>query len=201
MLERSPDTPPEAMTWGRALPVLAFCLLFDALRFMCEQLWFFGPAIASIYCTAKVGDSVGTPLAGLLCGTGSIAAGYFGAPLIVPLGVVLAMAVGLFGWLVVGAWLTFANKRIFKENGLWFAGSLLLSETPLIGALPALTGIVGKMYRTQIQKEAAELAAYKKRQEEDSAAERRLRTAQFIQNQELLPAEHALNDDQYTQVA
>jgi uncharacterized membrane protein len=197
MPERSPDTPLEAMTWGRALPVLALCLLFDALRFMCEQLWFFGPAIASIYCTAKVSGSVGTSLAGLLCGTGGIAAGYFGAPLIVPLGVVLAMAVGLFGWLVIGAWLTFANKRIFKENSLWFAGSLLLSETPLIGALPALTGIVGKMYRTQIQKEAAELAAYKKRREEATLAERRMKTAQFIQNQQAVAAD----DAPYTQAA
>jgi hypothetical protein len=80
---------------------------------------------------------------------------------------------------------------------LWFAGSLLLSETPLIGALPALTGIVGKMYRTQIQKEAAELAAYKKRREETTLAERRMKTAQFIQNQQAVAAD----DAPYTQAA
>jgi hypothetical protein len=112
------------------------------------------------------------------------AAGYFGSGFFVALGSVMAMAVGLAGWLTVGLILIIINSRIFKANEyhtLWFAFSLLLSEVPIVGAFPALIVIVWKMYRTQIKKDEVLMKKYQK---ETAAA-----LLQQRQQQEQLAAE------------
>lgn len=156
------------MTWMKALPVLVIALVFDALRFVFEQFWFFGPALAGVYCTAKVNGVLTAWTTGLLgaktaaaaCGAGATVAGYFGAPAFEAFGVVMAIAVGLFGWMTVGLILIITNSRIFKENeghALWFIASLLISETPIIGSIPGFTIITVKMYNTQIKKDKENL--------------------------------------------
>lgn len=169
------------MTWAGAIPVLAIAGLFDAVRMFFEQFWFFGPAAIGAYCTNKASGYVGmlwglTPAA---CGTGATALGYFGSPVFTTIGFVMAFAVGLLGWLTVGALLMATNSRIFKENGLWFAASLLISEIPIIGTIPALSVMVWRMYRTQIKKEAAVLKKYKKEQAAAQAEDRAARLAEF----------------------
>lgn len=193
--------PPKAMTWAKAAPALAIAAIFDALRLMFNMFWFFGPALAALYCTTKVGGWVG--MLGGLTPTACVAAGgvisYFGAPVIVAFGVIMAMAVGFAGWLVIGGWLMATNSRIFKENALWFVGSLLFSEIPIIGAIPAITVAVWRMYSHQIK---IEKAAYKKWEKEQAGAQQQMRNQQMAQlMQAQAMQQQAANDELYAQQA
>ena len=164
------SSPPPVMTWTRASPIMVTAGIFDLLRMFFEQFWFFGPALAAAYCTSVVNDVVGTSIAdtagklvALGCGTVSGAAGYFGSPVFIALGVIMAIAVGLLGWMTIGLILVMINARIFKENesnAVWFAASLLISETPIIGTIPGLTGILWKMYREQIKRDKENIKKY-----------------------------------------
>lgn len=171
------------MTWGKASPVLIVCVVFDALRIFFEQFWFFGPALAAAACTGVVSSWVSS-LGGLTAATCTAAAGvlgYFGAAPIAAFGVIMAMAVGLMGWLAIGLILIMTNARIFEENAghaLWFAVSLLISEVPIVGTIPALTIIVWRMYRTQIKKEAVARRQYESEQAVALAEEREERQRQ-----------------------
>lgn len=174
---RSSSRPPKTMTWAKAAPVLAICVMFDALRMFFEQFWFFGPALAAAACVGVVSSWVSSlwGLTELACAAGAGVLGYFGAGPIEAFGVIMAMAVGLMGWLAVGLMLIIANARIFEENAghaLWFAASLLVSEVPIIGTIPALTVIVWRMYHTQIKKEAAARRQYESEQAAALAEER-----------------------------
>lgn len=176
--------PPKTMTWRKASPVLVVCALFDALRIFFEQFWFFGPALAMVACTGVGGAIVGwvtgtwlgTKIAATVCGTALAVAEYLGIGVpIEAFGVLMAMAVGLMGWLTVGLILVWTNARTFEENAghaLWFAVSLIVSEIPIIGTIPALTVIVWRMYRTQIKKETAALRKYESEQAAALAEER-----------------------------
>lgn len=185
------------MSWGKAIPVLVLCIIFDALRFMFEMFWFFGPALVAVFCTIKVGEVVGTTIGGLACGATAGTVGFFGFGVLETFGVVMAMVTGLAGWLVIGLILVMFNGRIFKENALWFAGSLLISEVPIVGAVPAITIVVWKMYGTQIRIEKAEMARWKKEQAAARLQERNLQMAQLMQAQ--AAQQEAANNEQYTQ--
>lgn len=195
--KRNNPKPPPTMTWKKASPVLVISVVFDALRLLFQMFWFFGPALAALYCTSKISGAVGTYGGGALCAAGATAAGFFGAPAIAAFGVVMAMAVGLFGWLAVGGWLMATNSRIFKENALWFVGSLLFSEVPFIGAIPVITVSVWKMHSNQIK---IEKAVYKKWQKENAAAELQERRQQEVQlMQARATQQQAANDEMYNQ--
>lgn len=171
--------PPEVMTWGKATPALVISGIFDALRLMFVGFIFFGPAMAGLYCDYKVSDWVGSAL-GLTkaaCASGAVALGFFGAPALMAFGTIMAMATGFAGWLVVGGWLMITNSRIFKENALWFVGSLLFSEVPFIGAIPAITVSVWKMYSNQIKLEKVAFAKWKKEQSATQLQEQRQQVA------------------------
>lgn len=219
---RNNNKPPKTMTWAKASPILAVCALFDALRIFFEQFWFFGPALAVGICTVIVNGVVETVTFGLLgagtaaaaCTAGGGVLGYFGAGPIEAFGVIMAMAVGLMGWLAVGLLLIFFNARIFEENAghaLWFAGSLLVSEVPIVGTIPALTVIVWRMYRVQIKKEAEALQKYEREQAAALAAERAeqqrqavaLMQARALQQAQLEQAEQeeVMDDIEYAQAA
>ena len=175
----------------KASPVLIVTGIFDALRFVCEQFWFFGPALAAIYCTAAVSEKIGSLGGATAAGCGMVAgvAGYFGEPAIAAFGVVMAIAVGLFGWMTVGLILIMTNGRIFEEHeghALWFAASLLISETPIIGSIPGLTGVTIKLYYTQIKKDKENFAKYKKEQ-----AAQQLQEQKQEQNQKIIELQQA----------
>lgn len=199
------------MTWAKASPVLVVCVIFDALRIFFEQFWFFGPALAAVACTGVVSSVVGE-LGGLTaaaCTAGAGVLGYFGAAPIEAFGVIMAMAVGLMGWLAIGLMLIVSNARIFEENAghaLWFAGSLLISEVPIVGTIPALTIIVWRMYRTQIKKETAALQKYEGEQAAALAEEQRERQRQAAELMQAHAAQlaaaeqqEAMNDVAYEQ--
>lgn len=176
---KNSSTPPKAMTWRKALPVLAVCLVFDALRFMFEQFWFFGPAIVGLLTSLSLGGGVIGKVTGTVV---AIGVGALGMGEIVVFGVIMAMAVGFFGWLIVGLLLLKKNARIFKANalnGLKFLLSLGASEVPFVGSLPMLTIIIGRMYSAQIKKEQAALKQWEKEQAAISQAERQKQIAEF----------------------
>lgn len=181
--------PPEVMTWMKASPVLAVGVIFDALRFFFDQFWFFGPAFAGLYCASWISDKVGS-LGGVttaLCGLGATAVDFFAAAPIIAFGAVMAMAVGLFGWMTVGTFLLIKNPRIFQENAgnmAWFIGSLFLSEVPIVNAAPALTLNLFKMYHTQIKKEREAFKQYQKENQERLQFERQQKL-QLLQMQQL----------------
>jgi hypothetical protein len=111
----------------------------------------------------------------------------------------MAMAVGLMGWLTVGLMLILSNARIFEENAghaLWFAASLLISEIPIIGTIPALTVVVWRMYRVQIKKETAALRKYESEQAAALEEERQQRLAEFMQSRALQQAQMAQAEQQ-----
>lgn len=186
--KRNSSKPPEVMTWSKAGPVLVIAGIFDAVRLMFEMFWFFGPALAALYCTVKASGAVGG-LGGLtaaVCGIAAGAAGSAGAPAIETFGVVMAMATGLIGWMVIGLFLLRSNPRIFTENKaafLVFAGGLLVSEVPIVGSVPAMTIVLWRMYRMQIHKDKKVLQAYEKERAAEQLRERQ-EAAQLMQMQQ-----------------
>ncbi len=183
---------PEVMTWRKAMPILIVCFLFDALRFFFNMFWFFGPALAGVLCTV-VGSSylpgdAGTYVAGGVCSVAAVAAGVVAVKATTAFGVVMAMAVGLIGWLTVLLMQILNNINIFKENFamlLRFAVGLLIGVTPIISALPALTTVNIVMFHIQIKKGKE---AHKKWEEETAdarAREQQQRAQQAQQSQQM----------------
>lgn len=179
----------------KASPVLAVCLMFDAARLFFGIFWFFGPALAAAYCTSEVGGTLakwtfgvlGTKTAAAVCTTGAAAAGsLLSAPLIL-FGTVMSMAVGLMGWLVIGLVIIMTNSRIFKDHAghsFLFIFGLGLSEIPLIGALPALTGSTLRMYHTQIKNDKESVKRYATEHAAAQLQERRQQATEMVQLQQ-----------------
>lgn len=176
--------PPEVMTWPKAAPVLIVAVIFDAVRFMFTWLIFFGPAFVGLIC----GVATGSATVGAVCTVGAGAASLMGAAAVEAFGIMMAMATGFAGWLVVLIILFISNGRIFKENALWFGASLLMSEVPFLNSLPALTFTMWKMHRTQIR---VEKAALKKFNEEHAAEQQREQNQQAAQMMQLQAAQQA----------
>jgi hypothetical protein len=203
--KRNDLMPPPVMTWPKATPVLALSVIFDAIRFFFEQFWFFGPALAAIYCTGKAGEYVGSlwGLTAAACPAAAGVAGYFASAPIATFGIVMAIAVGFLGWLTIGLILLMTNNRIFKENeghALWFVGSLLISEIPIVGSIPGFTIIVFKMYRTQIKKDRELFKKYQKEQAAQQLQERNQRIAELTQAQaadNYYAQEQEVEDEEY----
>lgn len=159
-----PEPRPHVMTWKRAVPVLIVCGVFDATRAFFEMFWLFGPLVIGAGTAAfvsstlgggAVASAVGT-VAGVAAGAGSV---YVDGILEI-FGVVMAMAIGLFGWLSVNGWLLTTNIRIYKTNAtnkLWALVGLGISEIPIVGVLPGLTFSTFQLYRVQIKSDKAAL--------------------------------------------
>lgn len=180
--KRNSSRPPAAMTWAKALPVLILAGAFDLIRVFFEMFWFFGPVFAGAAAAAAAQGGVLGAVAGVIAGG---AAATVGAPALEAFGIIMAIAVGLIGWMTIGLVLLLTNARIFRENAgnaLWFVGSLLISEVPLVGTLPALTGSMVKMYSAQIKKEKAALRAYEKAHAAEQLQERQQQSAHLMQD-------------------
>ena len=175
--------PPETMTWLKASFVLVFCVIFDLTRGFFSMFWLFGPALAAAYCTygasdtvaAVTGGALGTKAVATTCSAVAVKAGAVLSPALIMFGAVMAMALGILGWLTIGLILILKNSRIFKANEsavFWFLLGFGVSELPFLSALPALTFMVGKLYRTQITVEKKQLKQWKKEQEVIAREER-----------------------------
>ncbi|MFA5997783.1 MAG: hypothetical protein WC814_00050 [Candidatus Paceibacterota bacterium] len=191
--KRNNPEPPEVMTWSKAAPVLAVAVISDLLRLFFQMFWFFGPALAALLCTVGMNDVLGTSVSGVggkivagTCTAVAATAGAAGMPAIEALGIVMADAVGLFAFLVLGFWMLRTNARIFaviKNTWLWLTGSLGVSIIPIIGAFPAFSVILWRLYRRQIKLETAAYKKWKKEQSARQLQERTWREAQFMQAQ------------------
>ncbi len=199
MPQNNPKPRPQVMTWGKALPVFAVTVIFDAVRFMFEQFWLFGPLVISVGGAALVsswlgGGAVATGV-GTAAGAGAgAAAAFFAEPVLVFFGYIMALATGLLGWLTLLLLIAFTNFRLFKKeakNMLWLLLGLGISEVPLIGSLPALTGTAWKLYHDQIKKEKAELRAWEEEQKQLAEQERSEQLGNFFAERNLLLAEQA----------
>ncbi len=196
--------PPEPMTWSRAMPILVTALIFDALRFLFTMFWFFGPALAALYCTSSVNGALGTTVGGVAgkivaggCSVTAGVAGYLTAPALETFGIVMAMAVGLLGWMIIGLIFLLTNPRGLKENTgniLWFVASLLLSEIPFIDAVPTLSVTMAKLYYSQIRKEKADWASYQEASAAEEQALRNQRVAAFFELQQAQAQEQENRD-------
>lgn len=162
------------MTWRKASLVLIVCVVFDLFRAFFGMFWLFGPAVAGMYCSNTVNSALGTSVGGVvgtsvagLCTGAAVAAGVaFGAG-IQMFGFIMAMAIGLLGWLTVGGLLIFSNPRIFKATGSSLLMMLLglgVSQVPFLGSLPALTATIGRLYHAQITREKKALQEWHQEQ-------------------------------------
>ncbi len=179
------------MTWTRATPVLVICLVFDALGSFFAMFWLIGPALAAAYCVAEGGTALetwtlgllGTKTAAAVCSYGAVKAGAILSAPLTTFGTVMDMAIGLFGWLTVGLILIITNARIFKENvshTVWFVGSLLVSEVPIIGTVPALSVTMWRLYHAQIKKEKEDMKRYESENATARQEEKRQQTEQLM---------------------
>ena len=205
--------PPEAMTWGRAWPVIAVAVVFDLLRAFFEMFLFFAPALATVYCTAKVNGVLTTWTAGLL-GTKTAAAacsvgvagtvagltyvtGGMSAEAIETFGIIMAIAIGILGFVALGLWIIVTNPGLFRANAsnvLWFIGGFAVSELPLVGAIPSFSITLFKAYWTQIKKERSALLKWRKEHAQEIAAQRRAQQEQAAYIMQARAAELAAND-------
>lgn len=214
-LSRNSDTPPPTMTWPMATPVIAVAGILDLIRMFFEMFWFFGPELATAYCSKEVGGTLTTWTAGLLgsktaalaCGPGAAVIGFFGAGPIEIFGTVMAMAVGFLGGLILLFWLLARNRRIFKSTeraALKLAGGFLVSELPLIGTFPAFSVVLWRLYKKQIAVEKVALAAWNRKNAQAAAARvqaRQQQAAELMQanaiQTEQMQQQEATNDAQY----
>jgi hypothetical protein len=158
MPRKKSSPPPKVMTWKKATLVLVLGGIFDAFRYFFLFFWFFGPALAGIYCTAKVDDTA--VVGGLLtagCVAGATALGFGGSAVFIAFGTIMAIAVGFLGWLTVTFIMLATNRRALGENPL---AVLWLFEGLGASVLVMAWGI----YRTQIKKERAALKKYEQEQ-------------------------------------
>jgi hypothetical protein len=195
---------PQVMTWGRAAPVIVLALIFDALRIFFNFFWFFGPALLAAGCTALardkvagiVGAAIGGKVAAGACALGAGALGVFGVEVTAPFGAIMAMAVGILGWMTIGLILALTNSRIYRENAVWFVTSFLVAEVPFVNALPAFTAAVCKMYSHQIKLEKAALKRYEaetraaQTEQVAAARQRQLQEAEMTQMEAANEAEY-----------
>jgi hypothetical protein len=213
---REAEKPPKAMTWARAAPIIVVSVIFDAARFFFTLFWFFGPALFDAYCTYKGGKILstytlgvlGTKTAALACTGASVAIGASTIGALIAFGVVMALLVGLLGWLVIGLLTLLVDARILKHpsNLVALVIGLFGSEMPFLDALPFLTGTTLKIFHTQIKTDRVALKAYRRQrqaaQDEQRAAATRLLVAmqeEQLQEAQLatVAAAEAANDAEY----
>lgn len=194
-MPRGSNPEPEVMTWGKAAPVLIASLISDALRGFFSLFWFFGPALGTLFCALKL-DAVGTTAAVTVCTAAGAALGAAASAAMITLGTIMAMAIGVAGWLAVGFLILTTNARILKTDAtaiIWILGGFALSEIPLIDSLPFMTGTVWKLYHTQIRRETEAHKAWREATEErrqrDAAAEAQAAMLQAAEPPPMAPAE------------
>ncbi|HCG99655.1 MAG TPA: hypothetical protein DE036_07670 [Actinobacteria bacterium] len=180
----NPGPPPPVMTLKGALPILVAAGIFDLARLFFTMFWFFGPALAAIYCTYTASDVVGSlwGLTAAVCVGVAVKAGALVSAVTIPFSVVMADAVALFGFLVLALWILLRNARLLKivASGMLYLGaSFGVGAIPLVGGLiPAFTLTLWKLYRRQIK---LEKAAYAKWEKENAAAQQQERNQRMTQ--------------------
>lgn len=154
------------MTWGKSFLLLSISVIFDFLRAFFALLFITGPALVGVVSGAVASQYLGSWLGGAV-GAAAGAVSFLGAPELEAFGAIMALVVGLLGWMLVMALLLLSGVSLFGGGGrrfLQMAFSLFVSEIPILDAAPALTPNVYLIIRAQRKedREAAEkyAAAY-----------------------------------------
>jgi hypothetical protein len=174
--------PVAKMTTGKITILLVLALIFDALKFMATQLWFFGPALIGLATSVGTGSKVAGAVVGAL-GVGGAALTGLGEGLEV-LGIVLGVAIGFFGWLVLITVMTSMRISLFhSRNFLSLVGGFIVSELPFIDALPSFT--VSTWRIISAERKADKEAKKKYEVQLAAGAKRQQRVAVIMQKQQL----------------
>ncbi len=163
------------MTWKKASPALIVGAIFDLLRYFFLCFWFFGPALAAVYCSSKVGDVA--VVGGLLtkaCIGGAVALGLAGGAALIAFGTVMAIAVGFSGWLVVALMILMTDGRVLGENP---SSAIWLFE----GLGASVCAMAWGVYKAQIKKDKEVLKKYNESQAAAQTQEREQKIAQLMQ--------------------
>jgi hypothetical protein len=208
---RKRAAPPAAvkprMTNTKAAILLGLAVIFDVLKFMCTQLWFFGPALIGTAVAAATGSKAVGALAGAL-GIGAQVFPAIGIGIAV-LGLILAITVGFLGWLILIITMAAFGIRFFDGHNRAFLRifvGFLVSELPLIDALPSFTFSIWSIVRGEYKadkiarKEAAAKQAVVLRQEQriDSMKQKQilaLQAAQAAQEEADAEKQRALQEE------
>lgn len=201
----SPEPP--VMTRSKSAPVIIGAAIFDLIRIFFVFFWFFGPALAGIYCTVKGGDIasawtlglLGTKTAAAVCSAAAVAGGAVISVATTSLGAIMADAVGLIGFLALGLWVVMTNARILKAVAsvpLQFAGAFALAEIPFLGALPVFSVILWRLYGAQIR---TEKKAHEKWEKENADAQLKERQEQQATRWEQFEQQEAASEATYAQ--
>jgi hypothetical protein len=189
------------MTWGKASPVLALSGVFWLLQLAFQWFWLLGPvligvgsgAIASYYFGSAAGYVTGA-VSGFLSGLVGSGSGAFEV-----FGFVMAMAIGLCGWLFVMAAIAWSDFRLLRENAWGMLGLIIgfcISEIPVLGSVPSLPVAVWRMYGAQIRADREALAAWRARREEFERAQGEALMLRIQEARSHAAAERAANDDE-----
>lgn len=211
--------PPSVMTKSKAAPIVIVAFAFDLVRGFFHLFWFFGPALAALYCTMHVSETLagwtfgllGTKTAAIACSSAATVIGAAAVEATAPIGVVMADAVGLIAFLSIGLWIVMTNIRILKaikSAPLQFAGAFAVSEVPFIGAIPVFGIILCRLYGAQIRTDKVAYAKWEK-ETADARLQERNRQAQIqaYQSMQIQQAaqqaqfmrQEAANDERYNQ--
>lgn len=182
-VNKSSQKPPSVMTWMKAAPVLVVAGIFDAARCFFLSFWFFGPALAAMYCTSKLNSLIETNIAvtggkivATACVSGAAAGGAVSAPALIAFGTIMAISVGFAGWFIVTFFIAATNSRALGENPfavLWLFEGLGASVFIMAWGI----------YRTQIKKEKEMMKKYQKETAVARQQEQNQQTAYLMQAQ------------------
>lgn len=143
------------MTWSKAAPVLITAAITDAMRAFFALFFITGPILIGVATNAAASQYVGTFLGkyiGAALGTAVLLT--TGAGLEV-FGIIMAMCIGLLGWLVSVLLLLLGGVSLMQSRMFFLSlMSLIGSEAPIVNAAPFLTPSVFFMVRGQINEDA-----------------------------------------------
>ncbi len=138
------DAPKTKMPAWKAVLFLGLAVLFDALKVFFNFLVILGPVVAGAIVNMYVGGGVLGSVAGWATTLGLGAVEVFtGAGIAIGfLGGILAVVVGLFGWLLFMLLFAFAGINLFHHGGRRFLQILLgvgVSIIPFINVIPSFS--------------------------------------------------------------
>ncbi|MCR4333440.1 MAG: hypothetical protein NUV60_00220 [Patescibacteria group bacterium] len=183
---------PKVMTWPRAWPMIIGTAVFDLVRAFFQFFWFFGPALGAIVCTAGVNTAVGASISGVVgkvvatgCSGAAVVLGSVFSESTTVFGVIVADALGLFGFLALKMWM-YSNARrrkVLKEMWLLQMGSFMGSLIPFIGAFPFYSFVLFFTYKHQIKIEKADYKKWEKETENARLQQQNQQAARVAQIQ------------------
>ncbi len=195
--------PKPHMPLSKTVIAISLAAFFDALKFGCSIFIFLGPVLAGFaaatWVESKAGGLLGERAADLGVAAGAlvgVGTGVWGAPVYMVLGIVLGMAVALFGWMFFLTWFLFSGVPLFKSSRLIaILAGWITSEVPFVGALPTFTVSISHIVLSARRDDKERLKKWKKQNTAQRAG--LLQQEQNELQQRQLALAGAANDAEY----